>query len=473
MADRESVYSPFVKAVAGDGTTPPDVRVLKGWLGASGEEGFVRLYLDLELSTYVDIPSDAVLYSEGVPDSHPAGERHVWVPRNAELKEGGSAIARASKFLFGEVQRDFLGGARQQQPQAGGAAVQIPETKLCLTFKPGCERTGFTGQCESSLNPCITVTEMPQRCLTRMPGCEHTGFTGNCESSLNPCITVTEVSQRCLTRVPGCEPTGFTGNCESSLNPCITVTEMPQRCLTRIPCSAIDACPSSLGCTFDTTIVQQQQRFALPQVNQPFAPQQVGIRPPAQVTSFCPQFPTAPAGCPAATMVGCPPQSVICGGGGGGGGNPSHFGFCPLAQPMAGPTFGGCASAIDACPSSLGCTFDTTIFQQQQQRFAQPQAFASGPGWTCVCPPQHTIYPQCPTGHTGCVTFPCWAAQQQPFADVNPNLRTLMPVPQCGGTVPNPTFPPNLPAPAPGTGLFCTRVSPCPGFPPGIRWEIP
>ncbi|HEX3581561.1 MAG TPA: hypothetical protein VH087_07340, partial [Thermoanaerobaculia bacterium] len=127
MAEKDPAYSPFVQAVAGDGSSAPEVRMLKGWLGPSGEEGHVRLYLDASLSTYVDIPRDAVLYSEEIPNSHPSGERTVWVKSGAEVKEGGSALARAAKFLTGSVQQDYVGG--------GGA----PGTDVCLTYKPGCE----------------------------------------------------------------------------------------------------------------------------------------------------------------------------------------------------------------------------------------------------------------------------------------------------------------------------------------------
>src|SRR5215212_1141630 len=286
MADKDPGYSPFIKAVAGDGTSPPDVRVLTGWLGASGEEGYVRLYLDSSLSTYVDVPGDAILYSEEIPNSHPAGQRTVWVKRDADLKEGGSAITRAAKFLFGQVQQDFLGSAGGvpsapgASPQQVGAAAQRPQpTHLCLTYKPGCERTGITGDCESNLNPCMG---------------------------------------------PG-----------------------PGRPFTQLSCSAIGACGSNVCNVAAARTDSMMGCFDRPQA-QAYPPSVICLA----ASGFCPR----------PTLANCITRDIRC-----------------VASGINCPTFGGCPSAVDACPSSLGCTFacnvDFTIFQQQpqQQNFAQQQ----------------------------------------------------------------------------------------------------
>lgn len=537
MADKDPGYSPFIQAVAGDGTSPPDVRVLSGWLGASGEEGFVRLYLDSSLSTYVDIPKDAILYSEEIPSSHPAGQRTVWVKSDAELKEGGSAITRAAKFLFGQVQQDFLGGGAQPAPggeasapgarpeAAAAAQPQALATPLCLTYRPGCERTGITGDCQSNLQPCITQTEMPPRCgFTRIP----CSAIDACPTRLCPqqygqqqfgapvtalCPRTNLCPRPTLIR---CQQSQFI-QCQQTAIGCATAGACP---------SAVDACPSSLGCTFacnvDFTIFQQtpvlQQRqpqnFAVPQFDaqQQFAQQQFG----APATWICP----APTRVNCITTHNCATRFVC-------------------------PTLGGCPSAVDACPSSLGCTFacnvDFTVFQQtpvlqQTPVFQQPQfdanvfgggfvgagpnvpitqtpsalcitnncqtpilacpnpstvkacstavpalcpnqplqpraaecvgqtfqtgascpcspqaAVASGPGWTCYCPPQHTIYPQCPTGHTGCVTYPCWdfAAAQNCVGQTFQTGHTCPCPPATGQQCVPPATQQNCPPPSP------------------------
>ena len=77
--------------VIGDPNNPTEARLLNGWFGDSGEEGYRRLYSDAELSNYVDIPTDAILHTEAIRYVQPSGAVFVWVRRDAELKQGGSA----------------------------------------------------------------------------------------------------------------------------------------------------------------------------------------------------------------------------------------------------------------------------------------------------------------------------------------------------------------------------------------------
>ena len=302
MADKDPGYSPFVQAVAGEGTSPPDVRVMAGWLGASGEEGHVRLYLDATLSAYVDIPRDAVLYSEEIPNSHPAGKRSVWVKSDAELKEGGTAIARAAKFLFGQVQQDFLGGGGG----AGGAQPQAPQTQICLTYKPGCE--------PSVANPCITRTEMPNCRFTRIP----CSAIDACPSALIQCDQPT--SPPCITASPFTCPGPVTvkwPDCGSAVDACPTRICIPQTetgpqcfggvaqeqaaasgffCVPRtqtLQCRprTMSPCPTMLGCG-----LQQ------PQINQRFAPDPGPPLP----------LPSSITGCPPPPLVTVTEKPLLC-----------------------------------------------------------------------------------------------------------------------------------------------------------------
>src|SRR5690349_17307628 len=63
----------FVGRVVSDASNPPETRMLTGWLGDAAEEGYRRLYTNAELSAYVDIPADAILYSEPMRDVQPSG----------------------------------------------------------------------------------------------------------------------------------------------------------------------------------------------------------------------------------------------------------------------------------------------------------------------------------------------------------------------------------------------------------------
>ncbi|HSY51101.1 MAG TPA: hypothetical protein VLC46_20010 [Thermoanaerobaculia bacterium] len=168
MADDKPRNADFIERIVSDAKNPPETRMLTGWFGNSGEEGYRRLYTDAELNHYVDIPDDAILYSEPLRDAQPAGCFVVWVKSDAVLKPGGSAASRAARFLQGQVQQDFA---------SAGAAGSLEKAGLrCVTEVPCGEPTGFTGQC----------TKQPEvggawPCVTAVPHCyEVTGFTGKC-----------------------------------------------------------------------------------------------------------------------------------------------------------------------------------------------------------------------------------------------------------------------------------------------------
>src|SRR4051812_30252613 len=159
MADDDDAprNADFIEKVVSDAKDPPETRLLNGWLGDAADEGYRRLYTNAELSAYFDIPVDAILHTEPIRDAQPPGAVFVWVRRDAELKQGGSAFSRAARFLQGQVTRDFAGGG-------GGLDLSSPEKAgyRCITQVPCGEPTGFTGQCTKQPEvggawPCITA----------------------------------------------------------------------------------------------------------------------------------------------------------------------------------------------------------------------------------------------------------------------------------------------------------------------------
>src|SRR5215211_1093386 len=82
-------YDEFVERIVRDPNEPPGVTLLSGYLGSSSEEGHVRLYLDGELSRYVEIPEKAVRHTrELAPEHSPLGGSLVWIDRDAEVVHG-------------------------------------------------------------------------------------------------------------------------------------------------------------------------------------------------------------------------------------------------------------------------------------------------------------------------------------------------------------------------------------------------
>ena len=66
---------------------PPDAIVLTGFLGASGRAGYRRLYLDVTLKEYVEIPDDDVRHLEWVDAEQSVFGRKatLWIRRGAAL----------------------------------------------------------------------------------------------------------------------------------------------------------------------------------------------------------------------------------------------------------------------------------------------------------------------------------------------------------------------------------------------------
>ena len=71
-----------------ESSKPPDAVVLTGFLGGSGRAGYRRLYLDVTLKDYVEIPDDEVRHLEwvGAEQSVFGRKASLWIRRSAALE---------------------------------------------------------------------------------------------------------------------------------------------------------------------------------------------------------------------------------------------------------------------------------------------------------------------------------------------------------------------------------------------------
>ena len=81
-----------VSALVTDPASPPRTQLVVGYLGASGFDGFERLYLEPTLNNYVDIPKDDLLHQVPVPNEH-FGAVYVWIRSGAKLIYPGQSPA--------------------------------------------------------------------------------------------------------------------------------------------------------------------------------------------------------------------------------------------------------------------------------------------------------------------------------------------------------------------------------------------
>ena len=84
---------------------------LVGFPGESAEPGHRRLYLDVFLAAYVDIPDEALLHAQEIPRGHPLlGGRYVWMRRSAgpfkKIRKAYRKVAQVQKEYGDDVRPD-------------------------------------------------------------------------------------------------------------------------------------------------------------------------------------------------------------------------------------------------------------------------------------------------------------------------------------------------------------------------------
>ena len=85
---------PLVSKVAKDPKRAPRLRVIRGYVGASSEEAAVRVYLDVELRRFVDIPSKEIVHMERPSNGGDSlAPDLVWVGEEAPIRHRGSWAA--------------------------------------------------------------------------------------------------------------------------------------------------------------------------------------------------------------------------------------------------------------------------------------------------------------------------------------------------------------------------------------------
>jgi hypothetical protein len=138
----------FVRRIVTDPRNVPDVMRLYGYLGASSEEGHDRLYLNLDLSTYVEVPQTAILHRMEVPrEQDPNGAVVLWVRRDAALAYKAAPAAQAlAQYFAGAIAGAAAAGPQPVPLDAPYFAGQTLYPHVC------------TPQCNTRYPYCGTVT---------------------------------------------------------------------------------------------------------------------------------------------------------------------------------------------------------------------------------------------------------------------------------------------------------------------------
>ncbi len=217
----------FVSKIVTDPKNPPNTLLLKGFIGASSETGHIRLYLDNELSDYVEIPEAAILYSQEIPkEKSPIGGSYIWIQRDATVIHGPAVADRPkASFLEGRIMN--------VNPAAAPIPPQTVTGPVCGTIIDGCTDAG--PKCPTS-----TGKTCPDPCTGSGPLCTQSG----------PNCPVTHQGTTCP--APGCTQSG--PNCPTTQGnntcPAPSCTQTGPNCPTTpgVTCSGPN-CPT----TPDTT----------------------------------------------------------------------------------------------------------------------------------------------------------------------------------------------------------------------------
>ncbi len=212
MAERRSGKSgkgiphhPLVEALASDPSKPPEKATrLFGLPGPAAEAGSTRLWLDHDLTSYVDVPDEAIVHSQTLDNDQGT---HLWVEPDAKLT--------FSTTQSQEVQADFLGGSiaeRNLSTSARRPRLDIPwdeglkftiwsyNWRECVpeTVDPPC-RVSVNLPCPSRQLPCQTP-DWP--CTSRGIICETPAFPCHTEPPRCP----EQSNLRCPTPAVPCTP---------------------------------------------------------------------------------------------------------------------------------------------------------------------------------------------------------------------------------------------------------------------------
>jgi hypothetical protein len=186
----------FVAKIVKDPKNPPATLMLTGYLGASSEDKHTRLYFDPHLSSYVEIPNEAILHKQDAKSDDGLGATHVWIARDAQLTYGSAGQERPKgTFLDGPIMQDHMAGA------AGpGVAFPVTHPPICVPL------TLNQFQCPPPHTigpPCLPLTIAGPQCPPRTisPPCLPNTIRP-------PCLPLTIGGPQCPPRTigPPCPP---------------------------------------------------------------------------------------------------------------------------------------------------------------------------------------------------------------------------------------------------------------------------
>ena len=234
-----------ITAIVTDPSAPPEVRILRGFVGASATEKHTRLYMTPVLSHWWDIPDEAILQRLPV-DGDEFGAELLWVDRGAVITQSGHKVSQVTaKFLSGEI-------AQQHVKEAEGASTPkaVPPSyygscaSMCESWDGYCAAASppsYDGGCSSQ---CKTVAGY---CAAAGPPSYYESCSSQCKTVAGYCAAASPpsydggCSSQCKTVAGYCAAAGPPSYYESCSSQCKTVAGY---CAAAGPPSYYESCSS-------------------------------------------------------------------------------------------------------------------------------------------------------------------------------------------------------------------------------------
>ena len=281
--------NPLVDALNPDPSQPPR-RTYKLWglPGASPSTDHTRLWLDAELTSFVDVPNDAIAYSKTLDDD--AGTI-LWVDADAPVTFGSvSQQASLSKFLTGQIASAHLAGSATGAPVTSeAAAAALPSNLPCQPIQTGPICPTLQLGCRESLGACPSI-HVPCPPPHTEAGCPSVQIT--CPHTIVGCPPHTLVGCPPPPTIVGCPPHTTVGcpppptavACPSVQILCpsdgIRCPSFPAAlCPSQhVPCASVHAppfcaVPTHANCPSVTSLCPSQQQALCPSIQLPCRPQ--------------------------------------------------------------------------------------------------------------------------------------------------------------------------------------------------------
>lgn len=273
-------YAAFVKQVAPDPSKFEGAVYVTGFMGESTETGCTRIYEDIALSSYIDVPNEDILHvMDATKEESSLGAVHVWFKRSAKAKAGGDDAGAGADpyadYADGPVAQEYYGAMGNDVAMKANVITRRPICDIAIrpTIIPRycinwytriqptrcvprlCQidvqfpRQPFAGANYEAMDADIGAAAVAAIPPTRFVQCIPTRV--NCITRNTPCRTVFNCPSRlvaCNTWI--CPPQTLDGSCPILTRRCPVTRVCPETrvCPQTLSCPTLGGCPSLAGC---------------------------------------------------------------------------------------------------------------------------------------------------------------------------------------------------------------------------------